>query len=304
MRHSASGVRSGFTLVELLVVIAIIAILIGLLLPAVQMAREAARRAQCVNNLKQIGLALQHYEASRKAFPSGYVSQFTADDVDTGPGWGWGALVLGYLEEGNLGAPLRLNVPIENAANSPAIVTELPVYMCPSDVHEAPSMDMENASGGKICVVAVSNFVAMFGPGESDDDDGGGIFFRNSATQIRRITDGTSQTIAVGERAEFLGEATWVGSVTDAYIPPDSEDSDDADEYESDPSMLVLGWTGEEESPGDPEGDSDMFYSMHPSGVNFLFADGHVLFLTTDTDPSVFKAISTRAGNEVVPDIN
>ena len=92
------GRRCGFTLIELLVVIAIIAVLIALLLPAVQQAREAARRSQCKNNLKQIGLALHNYESARRAFPPGFVSQASVvNDPGTGPGWGWGAHILPYL---------------------------------------------------------------------------------------------------------------------------------------------------------------------------------------------------------------
>src|SRR4051794_21831923 len=91
--------RRGFTLIELLVVIAIIALLVALLLPAVQAAREAARRAQCVNNLKQTGLALANYETSHRLLPPGYVSNFLADGTDTGPGWGWAAMLLPALEQ-------------------------------------------------------------------------------------------------------------------------------------------------------------------------------------------------------------
>src|ERR1700743_2336679 len=106
--------RRAFTLIELLVVIAIIGMLVALLLPAVQAARESARRSQCCNNLKQIGLALQNYESFRKYLPAAYVSQYTANGTDTGPGWGWSALILPMLEESGLSGQLNFNLPIEN----------------------------------------------------------------------------------------------------------------------------------------------------------------------------------------------
>src|SRR5438105_1065208 len=99
----AIGKKHAFTLVELLVVIAIIGVLVALLLPAIQAARESARRAQCKNNLKQIGLALHNHESARRAFPPGYISNSaTKNGPGTGPGWGWGAYILPYLEESSL----------------------------------------------------------------------------------------------------------------------------------------------------------------------------------------------------------
>ena len=102
--------RSGFTLIELLVVIAIIAVLIALLLPAVQMAREAARRTQCRNNLKQIGLALHNYHYNRKCFPPGYTSKVGASNADLGPGWGWATYILPFLEQDNLQKQIRMDL--------------------------------------------------------------------------------------------------------------------------------------------------------------------------------------------------
>src|SRR3982750_4328009 len=115
--------RSGFTLIELLVVIAIIAVLIGLLLPAVQAAREAARRAQCVNNLKQIGLALHNYESSHESFPAGYqswpgVGFRDGQTGDWGPGWGWLTTLLPFVEQGNLYNALNTNLTCWDTANT------------------------------------------------------------------------------------------------------------------------------------------------------------------------------------------
>src|SRR4051812_26133921 len=109
--------RRAFTLVEVLVVIAIIGILIALLLPAMQTAREAARRNQCQNNLKQVGLALLNYESSHKTFPAGYVSQVDSSGNDTGPGWGWAALILPQMEESSIFNAIHLDRPIEDASN-------------------------------------------------------------------------------------------------------------------------------------------------------------------------------------------
>src|SRR5271156_5146954 len=126
------GARRAFTLIELLVVIAIIALLIALLLPAVQAAREGARRAQCVNNLKQIGLALHNYHGSFQIFPPGYSSNFDASGNDTGPGWGWAAMLLPQIEQGALYATINVKLPIEDSSNT-ARLQSIPTLLCPSD---------------------------------------------------------------------------------------------------------------------------------------------------------------------------
>src|SRR5262245_41253651 len=125
--------RAGFTLIELLVSLAIIAVLIGLLLPAVIMVREAAYRSQCQNNFKQIGLALHAYHDVNRAVPAGYVSGFTAAGDDTGPGWGWAALLLPHVEQGPLFRTIDQRQAIEAAGNASARLTAVRLYLCPAD---------------------------------------------------------------------------------------------------------------------------------------------------------------------------
>ena len=125
--------RRAFTLVELLVVILIIGLVTALLLPAVQAAREAARRTQCNNHLKQIGLALQNYHDLAHTFPPGYISAFDSAGNDTGPGWGWAAFLLPEMEQTPTWQMLNFNLPIEHPVNAQGRVVSLPMLRCPSD---------------------------------------------------------------------------------------------------------------------------------------------------------------------------
>ena len=298
--------RRAFTLIELLIAIAIIGLLIALLLPAVQAAREAARRAQCTNNLKQLGIGLHAYEGSVQALPPGYVSAFDANGDDTGPGWGWAAMILPRGEQGPLFDAINFGLPIEAVGNQTGRLATVNAFNCPSDAGMQPSWTAVNrdaATGAPVrslCDVASANYVAMYGSGEPGPD-GDGLFFRDSLVRLRDIRDGTSQTLAVGERAHLLGEATWAGSVTGAILYPTDGDSIGLLATESAPGM-VLGHVGEGLGPGAPRSDVNQFYSLHAGrGVNFLFADGHVAYLRPSTPYKVFRALATRAGGEVVP---
>src|SRR5437667_8538304 len=146
--------RRAFTLIELLVVIAIIAVLIALLLPAVQRVREAAARTQCRNNLKQIGVAFHNYHGARNCFPPGFTSKTkSVDGPSLGPGWGWGAYLLPYLEQDNLFRQIDLTKDIANAANAKPRLTSLSVFLCPSDSPASLTVTVKDDSGKAICDV-------------------------------------------------------------------------------------------------------------------------------------------------------
>ncbi len=295
-------VARGFTLIELLVVIAIIGVLVALILPAVQQAREAARRTQCKNNLKQIGLALQNYHGDFTRFPPGYVSNYDASGTDTGTGWGWGAMLLSQLEQANLQDTINFTQAIEAPVNATPRIAPLTVYLCPSDSVKPkwPAVMRDSSANptATICDVASSNYIAVFGVSEPGID-GEGVFFRNSGIGLKNIQDGSSLTLLVGERTQFTCEATWVGSVTGAriYPPPGSP----VMPFIQHASGMTLGHTIEG-GPNAPGTECNNFSSRHTGGAHFVFGDGHVQFISTNIDRATFQALSTRAGGETIGD--
>jgi prepilin-type N-terminal cleavage/methylation domain-containing protein/prepilin-type processing-associated H-X9-DG protein len=292
--------RRAFTLVELLVVIAIMGVLIALLLPAVQSARESARRSSCANNLKQIGLALQSYHGVHRTFPAGYISDVDATGNDVGPGWGWAAVLLPFMDEKPLFDTIHFDQPIEAPANAAARVMAVKPFICSTDetppTWPAVQRDSSGMAIATLCDVASANYVGVFGVSEPGVD-GEGIFFRNSKVAIKDITDGTSKTMIVGERSFRWSQTTWTGAVTKANVfpPPGSP----AQEIVENASAMILGHTSEG-PPNAPGTEANNFSSAHSQGANMLFADGHGRFIPTSIDRFVFRYLSTRAGGETI----
>jgi prepilin-type N-terminal cleavage/methylation domain-containing protein len=312
----ARSCRGAFTLIELLVVIAIIAVLIGLLLPAVQKVREAANRAQCQNNLKQIGLALHGYHDVNNGFPPGYSASGPYSDgaLDTAPGWGWAAFILPYIEQDNLYRQLNFNQPVQN---SPAIKTMVKVFLCPSDLPPPSAFPVLDGFGNTVCLAAPTSYAPCCGSDASDTRDatGNGVFYRNSQTRIADITDGTSSTILVGERAWAKVNGAWPGAIPGGVIKRGQSNpcQPNVPGASFPSSTLAIAHAHLNNALVDSDGSAGMddFSSMHFGGSFFLFADGSVHFLRSvssdnpdgsyTSDGLIFQALATRAAGEVVP---
>lgn len=292
--------RTGFTLIELLVVIAIIAVLIALLLPAVQQAREAARRTQCRNNLKQIGLALHNYADLFSTFPPGFIAG--ADTASTSPGWGWSVMILPQFDQAPLYNSLNVNLPIEHPANASQIATPLAAYVCPSDITNGAFL-LTNSSNATIARVTPSSYAGSAGNDSSDVADlvCNGVMFRNSRVRIGDITDGTSNTIVIGERSWSFTNGTWVGAPNTAVTRAGVRNSFPSATGSA--PCLGLAHAHYINVTADPDGGLDDFSSLHIGGAHCLFGDGSVRFLKTVVSDGgledAFQAAGTRAGGEI-----
>jgi prepilin-type N-terminal cleavage/methylation domain-containing protein/prepilin-type processing-associated H-X9-DG protein len=283
--------RDGFTLIELLVVIAIIGVLIGLLLPAVQKVREAANRARCQNNLKQIGLALHGYHDRMNKFPPGYACTTAWPNNDSGPGWGWAAYILPDIEQGALYRQLDFTQSCASPTMASVVATSIKIYQCPSDV-AVPNVPL----GGT--TVAWASYVACNGNDGVDDNTTPphtGVFICGQAFSIAEVPDGTSNTLMVGERCTTMSLATWVGAVPGALVP-----SVRAPGNFSGSSALVLGHCGPHMPNDAIVTDADAMSSAHTGGVQFLFGDGSVHMIANTITQQTYDALATRAGGEIV----
>jgi prepilin-type N-terminal cleavage/methylation domain-containing protein len=289
--------RLAFTLIELLVVIAIIGVLIGLLLPAVQKVREAAALASCKNNLKQIGLAMHQHHDAKGTFPVGYYDPTPWPQLDNGPGWGWGAFLLPYLEQDNLYRQIKFNLDVGDPANAAVRATWLKIYSCPSD--PANQTFIITDGGANSWTLAWGSYVACNGNDGVDDfttPPHTGAFMRAiKGFRVADILDGLSNTLFVGDRTSMLSYSTWAGGPTGALNPfllaPGN--------FGAEITLLMChaGSTGPN-TPG--VFDADSTSSPHRVGVPFLFGDGSVHFLSNTIDINVWMALATRAGSEAI----
>jgi prepilin-type N-terminal cleavage/methylation domain-containing protein/prepilin-type processing-associated H-X9-DG protein len=322
--------RSAFTLIELLVVIAIIAILIGLLLPAVQKIREAAARMSCSNNLKQIGLALHNYHDANNQFPPGGITNGDCCSTQGGPNWA--ILILPYIEQDNLFKQYDRTHTVENQANAFLRTQFVKTYNCPSDPNINKTLVPASGPGNDVnALYATSSYrgVAGMTDGLAWFDDATGapgypvgqrgvlhsgidykypsMFGRSNATspysspeRIGSITDGTSNTIAVGEyttnttitRTTFWAYEYTSYAMSEIVLPPQSRQL--LNNFDACSAITVPGFTN---------GNNPCkrgFASFHSGGINFLFADGSVHLLSTNIDMLLLGGLATVGNGEVV----
>jgi len=304
--------RRGFTLVELLVVIAIIGILVGLLLPAVQAAREAARRMQCSNNLKQLGLALHNYHDAHKCFPFG--SGGTTPPSGS-PGYSAVSLLLPYIEQTSLHNSINFSLPLTDPVNAPARLQVVPAFLCPSD-----RANPQPQAGGAINYMGNKGSLHWW-----SDPSQNGLFIHAKSLKFRDIVDGTSNTSAFSERLLADGNNGVVDLQADVFLG--SGDPNNADEaiqmcYATDASNLAnqfplfMGapWMNGQHTyvhVDVPNRRSCGFYpfkasmpagSRHTGGVNMTLCDGSVRFVGQTIELQTWRAIGTRNGNETLGD--
>ncbi len=335
---------TAFTLVELLVVLAIISILVALTLPAIQAARESARRTQCKNNLRQLGVALQLYHTSYRTLPAGYIYQPSAPPQGpapssvspgskatrrfdappptpvlqpNGPGWGWAALLLPFLEQTALSSEIDFGRPVEDVTSTAARNVELSALQCPSDTSCGP-FTVLNELHEPLVRAATNSYAASFGsyrvisrpvgPGgreeftivggliNTDPDTGNGLFTRNSGFRYADITDGLSQTMALGERPALFAKSPWSGVITGGTIRTTPGAPVYTANFELAP-VMVMARIGNR-TLNSPYSEPYDFFSPHTDVVFFVFADGSVQGLTASAELATLHALATRSSGD------
>jgi prepilin-type N-terminal cleavage/methylation domain-containing protein/prepilin-type processing-associated H-X9-DG protein len=321
MRYqTASTPPPGFTLVELLVVITIIGILTALLLPAVQSAREAARRASCSNNLKQIGLGLHDFHVAKNNFPvgtalKGYPDGTSADAIpvsslNTGPFRpGVFAMILPYIEQENLYRKLRMDLAIDEDVNVTLGKTNIPYYLCPSSDHvygleKAPHSLPLTDPAMPFAVIDYNglngvNRLFTAAPSSARLQDHGG-FAERRQLRLANFGDGTSQTIDVVETVNF-GRGVWIHGrphYNQAAYAINSLNGYNGAPGSVHPDGSNLPATNR--GPGKGLAGTWGISSCHPAGANVLFVDGSVHFLNDSVPAETLTALITRDGHEVI----
>lgn len=273
MNHR-TDVRPGFTLIELLVVMAIIAVLIALLLPAVQSAREAARRVQCTNNLMQIGLAIKNYEQAHEMLPPGVVNP-TGPIKNGPPGYhmSWLAQILPYIEQSNTFNHLNFALEAYDAGNATVRSMAIRSFTCPSD-----------PGTGSSATIARINYAGCHNDVEAPINTGNnGVFFLNSTIRYENITDGSSNTIFVGEKKLQATDLGWISGTKTTL--------------RNTGTPLNAGQPVPTPTNKDPVGG---FSSSHPGGAMFAMGDGSVHLFRTGMSATIYRLLGNRMDGEMV----
>lgn len=292
--------RNAFTLTELLVVIAIISVLIALLLPAVQYARESARRTQCKNNLKQMGLALHNYAQAHGCLPSSSTSQIDFGVWSPNPLQyhlhSWATMILPQIDQGTVYNLVSFKISALAPANREPAAIQISAYRCPS--YDGPGVSQSPLYQQLSADYALRNYAAMgattVGRFWQKPD---GVFYSRSKTRFGDIRDGTSNTIFLAETRDS-DAPVWIDGGTSALVtrPYDEANS---------PSFANLNSSSLNFEPyfvGNGQGIDARFgpSSRHGTGVQHAFGDGSVRFISQSVDALVYDALATRAGGEPV----
>ncbi|MGI6418213.1 MAG: DUF1559 domain-containing protein [Thermoguttaceae bacterium] len=309
--------ENGFTLVELLVVIAIIGILIAILLPAVQAAREAARRMSCTNNLKQIGLALHNYEGTHRSFPPGSSGPASSSAPTPPYRHGWVAMTLPWIEQDNVRKAYSIDASWYDPPNASVILIPLTVYHCPSAdfgrtaTSKSPAFGSRSAAAWDYANVNLSSYVPGYS-GTANAERRKGVMNDREGTTIAGIIDGTSNTLMVSEDANrpqlwVMGrQRSDIIAQTSNYpaglVGPGEVTGGVWAEHQKTVSVGGASADGTITSGGGPcavncTNDWEI-YAMHPGGANGLFADGSVRFINATIPIDVLAALISRAGGE------
>jgi hypothetical protein len=248
---------------------------------------------------------MHNHHDTLKMLPAGYVA--TAAYPDTSNGWGWGSLILPYMEQDNLFKSINFTLPVENAANAAAVQKLLSVYQCPSDAGLSEVFQVVSAGQNPICLAAPSSYAATCGDDASETDDpiGNGCFYRNSNLRLGAVSDGLSNTVFVGDRAFGHTNGIWAGAPNSGRVQA-GKLNPWYNLADASPPVYVLVHNNWINIKTDSDGGLDDFSSFHVGGVQLVYGDGSVRFVQSITidGPTryAFWAQGTRSGGEALGD--